>query len=62
MAVGKSHRIVIEVEPAFKHQIYEALNRRGLTLKYWFTQKVLSDLVESKELEALECKEREGKR
>ncbi len=45
MAVGKSHRIVIEVEPEFKEQMYIALKKRGLTLKGWFTEKVTADLV-----------------
>lgn len=45
MAIGKSHRIVIEVDPAFKEQIYAALNARGLTLKSWFTEQALADLV-----------------
>ena len=45
MAIGKSHRIVIEVEPEFKEQIYAALKERGLTLKGWFTEKVTAELV-----------------
>lgn len=47
MAIGKSHRIVIEVEPEFKEQIYAALKERGLTLKGWFTEKVTAELVPS---------------
>lgn len=45
MAIGKSHRIVIEVDPAFKEQIYEALRMKGLTLKDWFTQEVKNNLL-----------------
>lgn len=45
MAVGKSNRIVIEVDPNLKMQVYEALRSRGLTLKEWFTQRVKEDLV-----------------
>jgi hypothetical protein len=47
LAIGKSHRIVIEVEPEFKEQIYAALKERGLTLKGWFTEKVTAELVPS---------------
>jgi len=36
MARGLSGRIVIEVDPATKHDLYVALARRGLTLKAWF--------------------------
>ena len=45
MAIGKSHRIVIEVEPAFKEQMYEALRLKGTTLKSWFTDKVIEELL-----------------
>jgi hypothetical protein len=36
MAVGASGRIVIEIEPELKRQLYEALEKEGLTLKEWF--------------------------
>lgn len=36
MARGESGRIVIEVEPEFKKQLYAALAVSGLTLKDWF--------------------------
>ena len=36
MAKGSSGRIVIEVEPALKHELYVELARRALTLKAWF--------------------------
>ena len=36
MAKGPSGRIVIEVEPALKHELYVELTRRNLTLKAWF--------------------------
>ena len=45
MAVGTSNRIVIEIEPGLKEQIYAALRARGLTLKDWFTQQVVTDLI-----------------
>jgi hypothetical protein len=38
MAKGDSGRIVIEVDPTFKEEVYAALDRDGLTLKSWFVQ------------------------
>lgn len=45
MAVGKSHRIVIEVEPETKQQIYSALKAEGMTLKEWFLNQITSNLL-----------------
>ncbi len=36
MAKGSSGRIVIEVDPELKHELYEALAKEDLTLKDWF--------------------------
>lgn len=36
MARGKSGRIVIEVDPELKKDLYLALEKKGLTLKDWF--------------------------
>jgi hypothetical protein len=36
MARGRSGRIVIEVEPEFKDELYVSLARAKLTLKEWF--------------------------
>jgi len=36
MAKGSSGRIVIEIEPEIKHELYDALDKEGLTLKEWF--------------------------
>ena len=38
MAKGQSGRLVIEVEPAFKRELYSALASDGLTLKAWFVE------------------------
>ena len=38
MARGESGRVVIEIEPDLKSQLYTALSHRGLTLKAWFVQ------------------------
>lgn len=45
MAVGKSHRIVIEVDPDLKKKIYDSLKDRGMTLKEWFIQTAKEDLL-----------------
>ena len=45
MAIGKSHRIVIEVDHALKEQIYETLHTKGMTLKDWFTGQVMHELL-----------------
>lgn len=45
MAVGKSNRIVVEIEPDLKEQVYVALKTKGLTFKEWLTEKILSDLL-----------------
>lgn len=36
MSIGSSGRIVIEVEPGLKRELYVALARDGSTLKEWF--------------------------
>lgn len=45
MAVGKSNRIVVEMEPEFKAQIYAALKSRGLTFKEWVTEQAEENLI-----------------
>ena len=36
MATGPSGRIVVDVDPEFKKQLYSALAAEGSTLKDWF--------------------------
>lgn len=38
MPRGNSGRIVIEVDPAMKRELYATLERDGLTLKEWFVR------------------------
>jgi hypothetical protein len=38
MAQGSSGRIVVDLDPEFKKEVYSALALRGSTLKEWFTQ------------------------
>jgi hypothetical protein len=39
MAKGKSGRIVLEVDPALKRQLYMRLVSEGMTLKDWFIER-----------------------
>jgi hypothetical protein len=48
MPVGTSGRIVIEVDPLLKQQLYHGLREDGLTLKDWFQQH-LHDYLNSRE-------------
>jgi hypothetical protein len=36
MVRGKSGRIVLEIDPSLKSDLYDALQEEGLTLKEWF--------------------------
>ncbi|MEW6647429.1 MAG: hypothetical protein AB1450_09545 [Pseudomonadota bacterium] len=36
MAKGSSGRIVIEIDPSLKSELYSALEKEGLNLKQWF--------------------------
>lgn len=36
MPIGNSGRIVVEIDPAKKQEIYAELQQRGLTLREWF--------------------------
>jgi hypothetical protein len=38
MPQGSSGRIVVDIDPEFKKEVYSALALRGSTLKDWFTQ------------------------
>ena len=42
MARGLSGRIVVEVDPGLKREIYAALARRGMTLKDWLVAEAQS--------------------
>lgn len=50
MSIGTSGRIVIEVAPESKRQLYAALARDGLTLKDWFLKNAELYLTESGQL------------
>jgi hypothetical protein len=36
MPVGRSGRVVVEIDPDLKKELYAALDRDGVTLKQWF--------------------------
>ena len=37
MSIGSSGRVVIEVDPDMKRQLYETLAKSQITMKEWFT-------------------------
>jgi hypothetical protein len=40
MPVSDSGRVLIEIDPDLKRDLYSALEKEGLTLKQWFTRRV----------------------
>ena len=40
MSIGNSGRIVIEIEPGLKRQLYAVLRLEGKNLKSWFLENV----------------------
>jgi len=52
MAIGKSGRVVIEIDAQLKEQLHKAVKMQGKTLKEWFEEKVATDfpdLIKNKE-------------
>ena len=45
MPRGSSGRVIIEISPYLKRQLYEILDADGLTLKAWFLTRVNEYLV-----------------
>lgn len=56
MSIGNSGRIVIEIEPSIKRQLYSVLLRDGLTLKEWFLRNAENYVNESLDLEVFKKK------
>jgi len=50
MPRGASGRIVLEVDPEFKEELYAALKEDNLTLKDWFLQRARQYLYEDVQL------------
>ena len=46
MARGESGRIVLEIDPAEKQELYNAVTRDGMTLKDWFLRRATEYLRE----------------
>ena len=46
MARGDSGRIVLEIDPAEKQELYNAVTRDGMTLKDWFLRQATEYLRE----------------
>lgn len=46
MARGESGRIVLEIDPTEKRELYSALTRDGMTLKDWFLRRATEYLRE----------------
>ena len=38
MSIGSSGRIVIEIDPDFKQELYKTLKKEGVNLKQWFLE------------------------
>jgi hypothetical protein len=38
MSIGNSGRVVVEIDPNLKKELYATLMREGLTLKDWFVK------------------------
>jgi antitoxin component of RelBE/YafQ-DinJ toxin-antitoxin module len=50
MSIGSSGRIVIEIDPELKRELYSVLTREGLTLKDWFVRNAAGFVAESSQL------------
>ena len=47
MSIGSSGRIVIEIDPKTKRNLYSVLTKNGVTLKAWFLECTDRYLTES---------------
>ena len=53
MARGQSGRIVLEVKPELKNELYSAISKKGMTLKDWFVdtaEQYINNQVSEKQL------------
>lgn len=58
---GTSGRVVIEIEPALKRELYAELIRDGRTLKQWFIERA-EEFVREQQQPSLFRRERSGRR
>lgn len=49
MSRGTSGRIVVEVDPSLKRELYAELSREGLTLKDWLIAQATQYIAESQQ-------------
>lgn len=50
MPQGKSGRIIIDVDPEFKEEVYQAVHRQGFgSMKEWFIQQAARVCEESRQ-------------
>lgn len=47
MSIGKSGRVVIEIDPRLKKELYAVLRRNELNLKDWFVKSAESYITNS---------------
>ena len=50
MAVGSSGRVVVEIDPKLKKELYIALAKEGLNLKDWFLKNIDNFLTNQSQL------------
>ena len=50
MARGKSGRVVIEIDPRLKRNLYQSLKKNDLTLKEWFLKQAEDYIKNSDQL------------
>ena len=50
MSIGNSGRVVIEIDPDLKKELYAILIRDGSTLKDWFVKSAETYLTESNQM------------
>lgn len=46
MSIGKSGRVIVEMEPELKKELHAVLRQEGTNLKAWFLEKVDELLAE----------------
>ena len=57
MARGESGRIVLEIDPSLKEELYTALTKDGHTLKSWFLANTEKYLLERNQLQLFVAEE-----
>jgi len=60
MPVGKSGRIVIEIDPMLKQELYQSLGKDDSNLKQWFLEQVDEYLAGKSQMPINFCVESSG--